>query len=104
MFLNRHRNVDPGISEIAQRTKELVKRREEERKKEERRRKEEKKKNKSILKLVSVHLPERYIEYLERLVKMGIYPSRSEAIRVAVRDLIRRELWKERRYSRRMLA
>ena len=48
------------------------------------------------LKLVSVHLPEKYVEYLERLVEMGLYPSRSEAIRVAVRDLLEKELWRTR--------
>ena len=56
--------------------------------------------HKNNLKLVSVHLPEKYIEYLERLVEMGLYPSRSEAIRVAVRDLIIRDLqlqWRQRK-------
>jgi len=42
---------------------------------------------------VSVPLPERYLEGLEELVRQGRYPSRSEAIRVAVRDLLLRELW-----------
>ena len=60
--------------------------------------------HKQNLKLVSVHLPEKYIELLEQLVEMGLYPSRSEAIRVAVRDLIRRELWRERKYNRKLYA
>jgi hypothetical protein len=30
---------------------------------------------------------------LDKLVEIGMYPSRSEAIRVAIRDLLRRELW-----------
>ena len=47
----------------------------------------------SYLKLVTVHLPEFYIKGLEQLVEMGRYPSKSEAIRVAVRDLLARELW-----------
>jgi len=39
------------------------------------------------------------------LVENGLYPSRSEAIRVAVRDLINRELWRERTYTgKRMIA
>ncbi len=45
------------------------------------------------LKLVTVHLPEAYIEGLEKLVAAKIYPNRSEAIRVAIRDLLKRELW-----------
>ena len=56
------------------------------------------------LKLISVHLPEGYIDALDRLVEMGLYPSRSEAIRVAIRDLIwkthRRALMKKYRLVR----
>ena len=50
-------------------------------------------------KLVSVPLPERYLEGLEELVRLGRYPNRSEAIRVAVRDLLLRELWSRRANS-----
>jgi len=60
--------------------------------------------HKSNLKLVSVHLPEKYVECLERLVEMGLYPSRSEAIRVAVRDLIRRDLWRQRYTTKRRMT
>ena len=45
------------------------------------------------MKLVTVKMPDTYIEGLDELVKSGRYSSRSEAIRVAVRDLLRRELW-----------
>jgi antitoxin ParD1/3/4 len=34
-----------------------------------------------------------YVKGLDKLVEIGMYPSRSEAIRVAIRDLLRRELW-----------
>jgi Arc/MetJ-type ribon-helix-helix transcriptional regulator len=34
-----------------------------------------------------------YVNSLDKLVELGMYPSRSEAIRVAIRDLLRRELW-----------
>jgi len=44
-------------------------------------------------KMISIYLPERYIEDLDVLVKKKMYPSRSAAIRTAVRDLIRKELW-----------
>ncbi|MCD6509943.1 MAG: type II toxin-antitoxin system ParD family antitoxin [Thermoprotei archaeon] len=53
---------------------------------------------KSHLRLVSIHLPESYVEGLDELVLKGLYPSRSEAIRIAVRDLLKRELWRRRRY------
>ena len=46
------------------------------------------------MKLVTVKLPERLISDVDQLVKAGIYHSRSDAIRSAVRDLLRRELWR----------
>ena len=46
------------------------------------------------MKLVTVLLPEGYIEGLGELVRQNMYPSRSAAIRAAVRDLLKRELWK----------
>ncbi len=47
------------------------------------------------MQLITVHLPKSYIEGLEELVKEQIYPNRSEAIRVAVRDMLKAELWKK---------
>ena len=41
--------------------------------------------------LISVHLPRQLLAELDELVKQGIFPSRSEAIRIAIRDLIMRE-------------
>jgi Arc/MetJ-type ribon-helix-helix transcriptional regulator len=41
--------------------------------------------------LVSLHIPMQMLQELDSLVKTGVYPSRSEAIRVAIRDLILRE-------------
>ncbi|MEA2070212.1 MAG: ribbon-helix-helix domain-containing protein [Asgard group archaeon] len=43
--------------------------------------------------LISVKIPENFLEGLDDLVRLGVYPSRSEAIRVAIRDLLREELW-----------
>ena len=50
-----------------------------------------------IMKLVSVKIPEAQIEGVEKLVDVGLYPSRSAAIRVAVRDLLKKELWSPQR-------
>jgi Arc/MetJ-type ribon-helix-helix transcriptional regulator len=47
--------------------------------------------------LISVKIPEPYLEGLDDLVRLGVYPSRSEAIRVAIRDLLRKELWDAKR-------
>ena len=46
-----------------------------------------------VVKLISVLLPEACIEGLDELVKQNMYSSRSATIRVAVRDLLKRELW-----------
>ena len=45
------------------------------------------------MRIVTVKMPETYLEGLDELVKMGRYSSRSEAIRIAVRELLKRELW-----------
>lgn len=46
------------------------------------------------MKLVTVKLPEALLEGLDELIKAGMYQSRSAAIRSAVRDLLKRELWR----------
>jgi Arc/MetJ-type ribon-helix-helix transcriptional regulator len=38
-------------------------------------------------------MPETYLEAIDELVRMGRYSSRSEVIRTAIRELLRRELW-----------
>ncbi|MHA2392777.1 MAG: ribbon-helix-helix domain-containing protein [Promethearchaeota archaeon] len=43
------------------------------------------------VKLISVNLPESYLKVLEILVSEEKFPNRSEAIRVAIRDLIKTE-------------
>lgn len=46
-----------------------------------------------LIKIVTVNIPESYIDSIEKLVgNNGLYPSRSELIRVAVRDFLLREL------------
>ena len=45
------------------------------------------------MQLVTVKMSDIYVNGLDKLVDIGMYPSRSEAIRVAIRDLLRRELW-----------
>ena len=49
------------------------------------------------MKLITLHLPEPYIEALDRLVQAKYYPNRAEAIRIAVRDLISVEAWGKKR-------
>jgi antitoxin ParD1/3/4 len=45
------------------------------------------------MKLVTLMLPQAYLEGLDELVRANMYPSRSAAIRSAVRDLLKKELW-----------
>jgi Arc/MetJ-type ribon-helix-helix transcriptional regulator len=45
----------------------------------------------NVIKLISVNLPESYLKVLEILVSECKFPNRSEAIRVAIRDLIKTE-------------
>ena len=45
------------------------------------------------MKIVTVNVPESYIDAIEKLIgEGGLYPSRSELIRCAVRDFLLREL------------
>lgn len=44
------------------------------------------------MKIVTINLPEPFIDALAKLTEYGLYPSRSEAIRVALRDFLSKEL------------
>jgi len=41
------------------------------------------------MKLITLYLPEPYIKALKRIVDAGYYPNRAEAIRTAVRILMK---------------
>ncbi|ACL11636.1 putative transcriptional regulator, CopG/Arc/MetJ family [Desulfurococcus amylolyticus 1221n] len=45
------------------------------------------------MRLITVKMPELYVEGIDELVRIGRYSSRSEVIRVAIRDLLKKELW-----------
>ena len=45
------------------------------------------------MKLITVHLPNDQVYGLDELVRSGRYPNRSEAIRFAIRDMLKDELW-----------
>jgi Arc/MetJ-type ribon-helix-helix transcriptional regulator len=46
-----------------------------------------------MMRLLTVNVPEGFLEGLEELVRQKRYPNKSEIIRVAIRDLLRDELW-----------
>ncbi|NJE25809.1 ribbon-helix-helix domain-containing protein [Thermococcus argininiproducens] len=45
------------------------------------------------MKIISVQLPQGLINALDSLVRRGVYPNRSEAIREAIRELVKKELY-----------
>ncbi|BCU67226.1 CopG family transcriptional regulator [Sulfolobales archaeon HS-7] len=45
------------------------------------------------MRILTVKVPEKYIEALDELVTTGKFSSRSEVIRAALGDIIRKELW-----------
>lgn len=52
------------------------------------------------MKLITIYLPEPYLEALDELVTKKYYPHRAEAIRVAIRDLVSMELWEREKLAK----
>ncbi len=44
------------------------------------------------MQIITINLPERYLQAIQSLQDIGIYPSRSEAIRTALREFLGEEL------------
>ena len=44
------------------------------------------------MKIITINLPGKYLSAIQTLNDMGVYPSRSEAIRIALRDFLEEEL------------
>lgn len=44
------------------------------------------------MKVICIRLPEQYVKAMDELIRIGTYPSRSEFIRAAIRDYLKREL------------
>ncbi|MCP6718906.1 MAG: ribbon-helix-helix domain-containing protein [Patescibacteria group bacterium] len=49
------------------------------------------KSKKSKMKNITINLPELYDENIQKLIKRKIVPSRSEAIRIAIREFLHSE-------------
>jgi len=45
----------------------------------------------NTMELISVHIQKQALEEIDELVKQGVFPSRSEAIRYAIRKLLAKE-------------
>lgn len=44
-----------------------------------------------LMQLLTTHLPKRWVEAIDTMVRDGIYPNRSEAIRYGIRDFLKQE-------------
>ena len=44
------------------------------------------------MQIITINLPEKYLEAIQILNDLGVYPSRSEAIRIALNDFLSNEL------------
>jgi antitoxin ParD1/3/4 len=44
------------------------------------------------MKNITIALPEIYVKNIEKLQNMGMVPSRSEAIRLAIREFLKKEV------------
>ena len=44
------------------------------------------------MKIITINLPEKYLNAIQTLIDLEIYPSRSEAIRIALGDFLESEL------------
>ncbi len=44
------------------------------------------------MKIITINLPEKYLQAIQILNDMDVYPSRSEAIRIALHDFLTKEL------------
>jgi len=51
------------------------------------------------MRVVTICLPESYVDGVDKLIGQNKYPNRSEVIRIAIRDLLVDELWGERKIS-----
>jgi len=50
------------------------------------------KQKKPPMKNITINLPEIYDENIQKLIKKGVTPSRSEAVRTSIREFLQKEL------------
>jgi Arc/MetJ-type ribon-helix-helix transcriptional regulator len=56
------------------------------------RKRKQKRKEESNMKIITINLPEKYIDAIKELTQMGKYSNRSKAIRIALKDFLTEEL------------
>jgi Arc/MetJ-type ribon-helix-helix transcriptional regulator len=52
----------------------------------------EQEKEENGMKIITINLPEKYIDAIKELTEMGKYPNRSKAIRIALKEFLSEEL------------
>lgn len=52
------------------------------------------------MRLITVHIPQKWLDLLDELVAAGLYPNRSEIIRLAIREFLKNEPWLRERARR----
>jgi len=56
------------------------------------------------MRMITLYIPESYLESLDQLVESKLVPSRAEAIRLAVRDFLKQHgVWKPVEVSSKLL-
>ncbi len=43
------------------------------------------------MKIITIHIPDHFLKILDSLVEEGLFPNRSEAIRVGIKELLEME-------------
>lgn len=56
------------------------------------------------MKIITINLPQKYLDCIEILIRLGYYPSRSETIRVALREFLGDELTMYQRLDKESFA
>ncbi len=44
------------------------------------------------MRIISVQVPQSYVNAMDQLVRRGLYPNRSEVIRAALREFLKKEM------------
>jgi len=45
-----------------------------------------------LMRIITINLPDAYVDCIEQVHRLGFYPSRSEVVRVAVNAFLKKEM------------
>jgi len=52
-----------------------------------------------MAKTITLKIGDALLNAIDELVKRGLYTSRSEAIRAAIKELVKKELWEQKKHE-----